>query len=63
MTIDFDSAIPIPYAPGSLLGYWKNGEPFYVSAGGASDDDEFDSKMDQLMIVWHRRGGGTRMVF
>lgn len=46
MTIDFDSAIPIPYAPGSLLGYWKNGEPFYVIAGGASDDDEFDSKMD-----------------
>lgn len=44
-TVDVDVAPPLSFAPGALLGYRKDGKPFYVIAGGASDD-EFDSKMD-----------------
>lgn len=45
MSIEFSN--PFSIAPGTVLGYWKNGKPFYVIAGGAPSDDEFDSKMDE----------------
>lgn len=42
----FDGTAPISFAPGTLLGYRKDGRPFYLIAGGApKDDEEFDSNM------------------
>lgn len=29
----------LPTAPGALLGYWKDGRPFYVMAGGSGEGD------------------------
>lgn len=47
--VEFDGTPPISFAPGTLLGYRKDGRPFYLIAGGApkeGEDKEFDTEMD-----------------